>query len=223
MKFNLPKIWNNFLENEHEKEYMLSLRCRLNEDIKKEKIIYPKKSNIFKAFELTSPNKAKVIILGQDPYHGFNQANGLSFSVPNKTNIPPSLRNIFKEIKNDLGIDNKKKGDLSSWAKQGVLLLNTNLTVEEKKPGSHSNLGWELFTDKVISGLSKKKGRVFMLWGRMAAKKANLIDSSKNLILISPHPSPLSAYRGFFGCKHFSQCNNYLKQNSKKEINWKIK
>jgi uracil-DNA glycosylase len=109
MKFDLPKIWNNFLENEHEKEYMLSLRCRLNEDIKKEKIIYPKKSNIFKAFELTSPNKAKVIILGQDPYHGFNQANGLSFSVPNKTNIPPSLRNIFKEIKNDLGIDNKKK------------------------------------------------------------------------------------------------------------------
>lgn len=223
MKFNLPKIWNNFLENEHEKEYMLSLRCRLEVDIKKEKNIYPETSNIFKAFELTSPNKVKVIILGQDPYHRFNQANGLSFSVSKKIDIPPSLRNIFKEIKNDLGINNEENGDLSSWAKQGVLLLNTNLTVEEKKPGSHSNLGWEIFTDKVICDLSKKKGIVFMLWGIKATKKANLIDSSKNLILISPHPSPLSAYRGFFGCKHFSQCNNYLKQNRKKEINWMIK
>ncbi|MDA9608564.1 uracil-DNA glycosylase [SAR86 cluster bacterium] len=223
MRFNLPKIWKDFLENEDEKEYMLSLRCRLNEDLTKGKNIHPKATNIFKAFELTSPNNAKVIILGQDPYHGFNQANGLCFSVPKGFNIPPSLRNIYKEIKNDLGINNKKNGDLTFWAKQGVLLLNTTLTVEEKKPGSHSNLGWEFFTDKVISYLGKKKGRVFILWGNRAAKKANLIDSSKNLILISAHPSPLSAYRGFFGCNHFSQCNNYLKQNSKKEIDWVIK
>tara|TARA_B110000858_G_C17682497_1_gene417282 strand:- start:296 stop:967 length:672 start_codon:yes stop_codon:yes gene_type:complete len=223
MKFNLPKIWKDFLENEDKKEYMLSLRCRLNGDLKKGKIIYPKMDNIFKAFELTSPNNVKVIILGQDPYHGFNQANGLCFSVSSGFDVPPSLRNIYKEIKNDLGVNNKKSGDLTPWAKQGVLLLNTTLTVEEKKPGSHFDLGWELFTDKVISDLSKKNRRVFILWGSKAAKKANLIDSSKNLILMSPHPSPLSAYRGFFGCNHFSRCNHYLKQNSKKEINWIIK
>ena len=223
MKFKLPENWKIFLENEDEKEYMLSLKGSLFEGFKNQRKIYPEAKNIFKAFELTSPNRTKVVILGQDPYHGINQANGLSFSVSENIKIPPSLKNIFKEINTDLGIVNNSNGELSSWANQGILLLNSILTVEDSRPGIHSNLGWEAFTDKVIHKLGEKKDIVFMLWGKYASNKAKFINPDKNLILSSSHPSPLSAYRGFFGSKHFSKCNEYLSSKNKEKINWKIK
>ncbi|SFV55215.1 Uracil-DNA glycosylase, family 1 [hydrothermal vent metagenome] len=197
---------------------MLDLKSFLIQQKKQKKIIYPHSKNWFKAFELTPFDKVRVVILGQDPYHGEKQAHGLSFSVPQNIKAPPSLKNIFKEINNDLQIDNKTT-DLTPWAKQGVLLLNSVLTVEKNSPASHSNKGWEVFTDKVISLLNQhKKGIVFLLWGAYAQSKSILIDTNKHLILKAVHPSPLSAYRGFFGCKHFSKTNNYLSQ----PINWKL-
>lgn len=223
MEFKLPENWKIFLENEDEKEYMLSLKGSLFEGFKNQRKIYPEARNIFRAFELTPSNKTKVVILGQDPYHGINQANGLSFSVGENIKIPPSLKNIFKEIYTDLGIVNKSKGELSSWANQGVLLLNSVLTVEDSQPGIHSNLGWETFTDKVIHKLGEEEDIVFMLWGKFASNKTKFINPDKNLILSSSHPSPLSAYRGFFGSKHFSKCNEYLSSKNKEKINWKIK
>ena len=185
--------------------------------------IFPLEKDIFNAFKATSFLDCKVVILGQDPYHKKNQANGLAFSVNQNIKTPPSLRNIFKELKSDLGIDNLNSGYLENWSKQGVLLLNTTLTVRENEAGSHKGLGWDDFTDTVITKLSNKKEQViFLLWGNFAQRKSTLIDQKKNIILTAPHPSPLSAYKGFFGCKHFSKTNKLLIQNKQEPINWQI-
>ncbi len=189
------------------------------------KTIYPKSENIFRALNLTAPQNVKVIILGQDPYHGPNQAMGLSFSVLAEVKNPPSLTNIFKELEAELGQKSSAEleggGDLTNWAEQGVLLLNSVLSVEAGKPGSHAGQGWEDFTDQIISKLSESQsGLVFMLWGNYAKSKLSLIDGAKHLVLSAPHPSPLSAYSGFFGCSHFVKANNYLKLNNKTEIVW---
>lgn len=183
--------------------------------------IYPFELNVFKAFELCEFDKLSVVILGQDPYHGDGQAHGLSFSVPEGQALPPSLRNIFKELYDDLHIPISKNGNLESWAKQGVLLLNSILTVERNKPGSHRNIGWEKITDQVIQLISQRKENlVFILWGNFAINKLRLIDQSKHLVLTAAHPSPLSAYKGFFGCRHFSKANAYLKRHNKPIISW---
>ncbi len=184
--------------------------------------VYPSQKDIFKAFELTSFSDLKVVIIGQDPYHGAKQANGLCFSVSDNVKIPPSLKNIYKEINTDLKIPISNSGNLESWAKQGILLLNTCLTVEAGKPGSHKNFNWELFTDYIIKEISNKKNDVvFLLWGNFAIKKAQLIESSKHFILEAAHPSPL-ARGAFFGCQHFSKTNNFLKEKGLKEIDWQI-
>jgi uracil-DNA glycosylase len=167
-------------------------------------------------------NEAKVLILGQDPYHGFGQANGLSFSVNKEIMIPPSLKNIFLELKNDLNLPFSHHGDLTSWAQQKILLLNSVLTVEQGKSNSHQELGWDKLTNKIISKLSQRGNMIFVLWGNFAQKKYDLIDKNENTILSAPHPSPLSAYRGFFGCKHFSEINKILLENGSSEINWEL-
>jgi len=185
--------------------------------------IYPPGSKIFAAFDLTPFNKVKVVILGQDPYHGPGQAHGLCFSVPDGVDLPPSLQNIFKELNNDLGIPIPRKGNLQQWAMQGVLLLNATLTVRARQAGSHQNRGWEQFTDAAISRLSKERDHlVFLLWGNYAIAKEVLIDTNKHLTLKSPHPSPLSASRGFFGNKHFSRTNEYLRSHGIGEIDWRV-
>ena len=213
--------WSELLVAERKMDYFESLYSFLYNNQSKE--IYPPKEKWYKAFEYSSCASTKVIILGQDPYHGINQAEGLSFSVPEGVPIPPSLRNIYIEIKSDLGITTPNHGHLSHWAKQGVLLLNSVLTVEKNSPASHANQGWEIFTDNVIKLLNKKKDNlVFLLWGAYAGKKAELIDSDKHLILSAPHPSPFSAHKGFFGCKHFSKTNHYLESNKQQPINWSI-
>ena len=202
---------------------MRKLDSFLNKEQKKGKVIFPDTKNYFTALNLTPYSKVKVVILGQDPYHGEKQAHGLSFSVNEGIKVPPSLKNIFKEIKEDLNIDFDDCGDLRPWAKEGVLLLNSVLTVEASKAGSHRKKGWEQFTDTVIQSISDNKDSVvFVLWGSYAHGKEALIDSSKHLILKSVHPSPLSAYRGFFGCKHFSTINEYLLDNGKSAINWSL-
>ena len=189
----------------------------------KNTIVYPEKSNIFRALKLTSYKDTKVVIVGQDPYHGEGEAHGLSFSVPDGIKIPPSLQNIYKELYNDLGITPKSSGNLTNWAKEGVLLLNAVLTVEKDKPASHSKLGWELFTDYVIKCLNNKSEPVvFILWGNFAKDKAKLITNPKHLIIKSPHPSPFSASNGFFGSKPFSKTNNFLEKNGIKPINWEL-
>lgn len=221
-KIKLESSWKDILEGEFKKRYMLNLNKFLISEQNKYSI-FPANNKIFNAFNTTPFDKIKVVILGQDPYHGKGQSHGLSFSIENKNKVPPSLINIFNEIEEDLKIKNNNKGDLTQWAEQGVLLLNSILTVRENTPGSHQNQGWERFTDKVISLISKnKKGVVFMLWGKFAGEKSKLINTMHHHILYSSHPSPLSAYRGFFGCNHFSKCNNILKQQNKKEINWKL-
>lgn len=183
--------------------------------------VYPPASQIFAAFDECPFSAVKVVIIGQDPYHGVGQANGLAFSVNPKVDLPPSLVNIFKEIENEFGTPVPSSGDLTRWAKQGVLLLNSSLTVRAHSPLSHSQIGWEKVTDAAISALSSnRENLVFLLWGTHARKKAALIDRTKNLILEAPHPSPLSAYRGFFGCGHFIKANEYLKQHGLTEINW---
>ena len=201
---------------------MSEIKNFLYREYSKNKIIYPSKSLIFNAFNLCDFEEVKVIILGQDPYHGPDQAHGLSFSVRKNIPFPPSLKNIIKELENDIGVKfQQNDGNLSKWAKQGVFLLNTTLTVEKSKPLSHSKIGWELFTDKVIELLSEKKQNlVFILWGKHAQAKNQLIDNSKHLVISSTHPSPLSAHRGFFGSKPFSQTNKFLLSNNIKEINW---
>ena len=201
---------------------MSEIKNFLYSEYSKNKIIYPSKSLIFNAFNLCDFEEVKVIILGQDPYHGPDQAHGLSFSVKKNIPFPPSLKNIIKELENDIGVKfQQNDGNLSKWAKQGVFLLNTTLTVEKSKPLSHSKIGWELFTDKVIELLSEKKQNlVFILWGKHAQAKNQLIDNSKHLVISSTHPSPLSAHRGFFGSKPFSQTNKFLLSNNIKEINW---
>lgn len=215
--------WYPLLQNELEKDYMKELMAFLEKE-KTEKEIYPKENLIFNALNQTSFEKTKVVIVGQDPYHGPNQAMGLSFSVSQKEKIPPSLKNIFKEIESDLGIKKPTHGDLTSWAKQGVLLLNSTLTVEKGKPKSHFKKGWEAFTNKIIEILwEKKKNIVFLLWGRSAIDKLNFLSPKKShLVLTAPHPSPLSAYSGFFGSKHFSKANEFLKQHNEQQIDWSL-
>jgi uracil-DNA glycosylase len=213
--------WRKFLELEFLKPYFFSLNQFLIQETKSGKIVYPKSSEIFSAFALTPLHSVKVVILGQDPYHGQGQAHGLSFSVPEGMAIPPSLRNILKEIESDLGRSSTVKGNLSDWAKQGVFLLNSVLTVQAGEAGSHRNKGWEMFTDEIIKILAHQQSNlVFLLWGSYAISKKSCIPPEKHLILTAPHPSPLSAHRGFLGCKHFSQANNYLREYGKSEINW---
>ncbi|MFQ6342884.1 uracil-DNA glycosylase [Campylobacter sp. VTCC 70190] len=227
IKINIDKIkineaWKEFLKDEFLKEYFLELKKQYLHALKCQKIIYPPANLTFNAFKLCPLEETKVIILGQDPYHQPYQAMGLSFSVPCGVKIPPSLNNIYKELHNDLGIKPCKNGDLSSWAKQGVLLLNSILSVEANKPASHNNWGWQKFSDSVISKLSEEKSAlVFMLWGNYAKSKEALIDKNKHLILKAAHPSPL-ARSGFLGCKHFSKANEFLKNKGKKEIKWNL-
>ena len=213
--------WEKLIADEDQKDYYQKLMEEIDKRYENS-IVYPQKQNIFKAFSLTPIDNLKVVILGQDPYHGFGQAQGLSFSTPKEIKNPPSMMNILKEINDDLGKKSVcEDGDLTAWVKDGVLLLNTILTVEESKPKSHHNLGWEIFTDNIIKYISdNKENIIFILWGSPAISKSKLINKSKHHILTSPHPSPLSSYRGFFGCKHFSKTNEILKNLEKKEINW---
>ena len=222
---SLGNSWDDILKEEFEKEYYLRLRAFLKEEYFSKKYrIFPEMNNIFNALKYTDYNKVKVVILGQDPYHGAGQAHGLCFSVQKGTTPPPSLVNIFKELKSDVGVQIPAHGELVSWANKGVLLLNTVLTVREGLPASHRGMGWEIFTDKVISLLNKREApMVFMLWGGFAKSKASLLDGNKHLILTAAHPSPLSAYNGFFGCKHFSRANEFLEKNGIEKIDWEIK
>ena len=221
-KLHLNSKWKTFLREELNSSNFKAINCALAIE-RKIHTIYPENDKIFNAFNLTSPNNIKVVILGQDPYHGKGQAHGLSFSVPNGLKIPPSLRNIFKEIQSDLNYSISTNGNLEPWAKQGVLLLNATLTVKEKKACSHQKLGWELFTDSIIKKISNKKEKIiFLLWGAYAKKKSVLIDTKKHHILTTTHPSPFSAYKGFFGCRHFSKTNKILLNNNQKPINWKL-
>ena len=218
----MDESWKSILIDEFQSEYFTSLKSFLVEE-RKRHIIYPPASKIFSAFNLTPFEKVKVVIIGQDPYHGDGQANGLCFSVSSGIRQPPSLQNIFKEIYNDLGIPIPVSGNLEPWAKQGVLLLNATLTVRANEAGSHQKQGWENFTDTVIKNISaKRKGLVFLLWGRFAQAKELLINTSKHHVLKAPHPSPFSVHSGFFGCKHFSKTNELLKKEGLEEINWKI-
>ncbi len=213
--------WEEVIDLEKQKDYYKFLKQELDKRYETA-TIFPEKENIFKAFSLTKLDNLKVVILGQDPYHGIGQAQGLAFSTPSNIKNPPSMQNILKEINDDLGRKSFcENGDLTPWAEQGVLLLNTVLTVEEAKAGSHQKLGWEIFTDNIIKYISQNcSDVVFLLWGSPAIKKSNLIDENKHHILTSVHPSPLSAYRGFLGCKHFSKTNQILKKLDKEEINW---
>ena len=222
MPLKLEESWRGVLEAEFEKEYMKKLRSFLQSQQEQKRIIYPGNSLIFNAFNHTPFEKVKVVIIGQDPYHGANQAHGLSFSVQKGVPVPPSLQNIFKELQAEYkDFQFPQHGDLSSWADQGVLLLNATLTVEASKAGSHQNQGWEKFTDQVIQTLSEqRKGIVFLLWGKYAQAKAALIDQNKHLVLMAAHPSPFSAYNGFFGCNHFIKTNEYLEENGEKGIDW---
>lgn len=211
--------WDTILKDEFKKDYFKKLSIFLNEEVK-HKTIYPKSIDLFKALKLTDYNDVNIVILGQDPYHGENEANGLCFSVNHGIQTPPSLQNIFKELKSDLNIT-REDTDLSDWAKQGVLLLNTVLTVEKDKAFSHRGKGWEIFTDKIIEKLNEKDDPiVFILWGSAARSKKTLITNKKHMIVESAHPSPLSYYRGFEGSKPFSKTNNLLKSVNKKEIKW---
>ena len=217
---NLPNGWAQILRGEFQQPYMHSLRDFLLAQKQQGAQIYPPTSDTFRAFQLCDFPKVKVIILGQDPYHGPNQAHGLSFSVRVGTKAPPSLVNIFKELENDLGWA-RRQTDLSDWAEQGVLLLNSVLTVTAHNAGSHRNQGWETFTDQAISALAQQRQNlVFILWGGYARAKKKLIDSSQHCIIESAHPSPLSAHSGFFGSKPFSRCNNYLHACNQQPINW---
>jgi len=224
MAIELESSWLQVLENEFDKDYMVRLRAFLKEEKQAGHKIYPKGGDIFNAFNTTPFDQVEVVILGQDPYHGENQAHGLSFSVQKGITIPPSLRNIYKELSSDIpGFVAPNHGDLTEWAKQGVLLLNASLTVREGQPGSHQKMGWEQFTDNVIKTISdQKEGIVFILWGAFAQAKAELIDQKKHFIIKSPHPSPFSADRGFFGSKPFSKTNDILLKEGKKAIDWQV-
>ncbi len=218
---HISESWAPYLAEELKQPYMLELFAFL--ETQKRANIYPTRENWFAALEQTAFEDVKVVILGQDPYHGPGQAHGLSFSVPYNEKIPPSLRNIYKELQRDLGIEIPDHGCLTAWAKQGVLLLNATLTVEEKSPGSHQNRGWEKFTDAAISALNEhRQGLVFMLWGKYAQDKGASIDASRHLVLEARHPSPFSAYRGFFGCAHFSKANTYLELHQQQPVNWQL-
>lgn len=218
----LKNDWSLYLEEQFQKPYYQELRNFLREEYKTQQI-YPNMQNIFNALHYTSYANTKVVIIGQDPYHGPNQAHGLSFSVQPGIESPPSLKNIFKELKNDLGYPMPQSGSLVKWAEQGVLLLNSVLTVQAGKPNSHQGKGWEIFTDQVISTLDEReKPVIFLLWGKNAQEKQRLITNSRHYKILAPHPSPLSAYRGFFDSKPFSQANGYLRANGLKEIDWRL-
>lgn len=221
MHEQIEPSWKEVLKAEFDKEYFKNLRDFVDSEYASS-IIYPQAGAIFNAFNLTPFDQVKVVILGQDPYHGAGQANGLCFAVNRGTKLPPSVKNIYKEIVTDLGKPtNYPYGDLEEWAKQGVLLLNATLTVSEKSPGSHQKKGWEQFTDQVIQSLSSEKENiVFVLWGAYAQKKGLVIDESKHLVIRSPHPSPFSAYTGFFGSKPFSKTNEYLLSHNLQVIDW---
>lgn len=220
MKVVMEESWKVALKDEFDKEYFKNLTTKVKDSYLSASVFPPPKL-VFNAFTLCPFDRVKVVILGQDPYHGKGQAHGLSFSVPDGVQIPPSLQNIYKEIKADLGKDLPLSGNLERWAKQGALLLNATLTVFESNAGSHQGWGWENFTDAVIKKVSdEKEGVVFMLWGRFAQNKASLIDDTKHFVLKAPHPSPLSAYNGWFGSKHFSQANEYLKSRGEEPIDW---
>jgi len=222
MEYNLNNDWKELLEDEFSKPYFISLDSFLEKEYAL-KTIYPPKEDIFNALNLSSYKDTKVVIIGQDPYHEPNQAHGLAFSVKEGTKLPPSLNNIFKEISSDLGLYMGQNGDLTPWAEQGVLLLNNVLTVEKGKADSHKKKGWEIFTDKIITLLNEKdRPVVFIFWGNNAKRKKELVTNPIHLVLDGPHPSPLSAYHGFFGCKHFSKCNEFLIKNGLKPIDWKI-
>lgn len=221
---NTPQLtWKEVLAGEREQPYFCEIMTFLERERAAGKIIYPRSSDIFNALNLTQFADVKVVIIGQDPYHGPNQAHGLCFSVKPGVPPPPSLLNIFKELESDLGVVRPKDGCLLKWAAQGVLLLNAVLTVEAGKPQSHRQIGWGRFTDRIISLLSERReGLVFMLWGADAQQKGLMVDSSKHHVLKTTHPSPLSAHRGFLGCKHFSKANQFLKAQGASEINWSL-
>jgi uracil-DNA glycosylase len=213
--------WEQVLGAEKQKPYFSAIIARLNQEQQQGKVIFPPKEQIFNAFKFTPFADIKVVILGQDPYHGPGQAHGLSFSVQKPVRQPPSLQNIFKELKTDMGMTPPDHGDLTGWAKQGVLLLNASLSVEASLPQSHAKYGWHQFTDHVIDCINEHpEPVVFMLWGASARSKAALLDHSRHLILEAPHPSPLSAHRGFLGCHHFSQANAFLKKAGRTPIKW---
>jgi uracil-DNA glycosylase len=220
----LESSWKKVLSDEFQQDYMKNLRAFLATEIKNKKIIYPKPPEYFAALDHTPLEKVKVVILGQDPYHGPNQAHGLCFSVRQGVPAPPSLKNIFKEIHQDLKLPIPNHGCLTSWADQGVLLLNSVLTVQEGEAASHRNRGWELFTDRIIRILNEQsRALVFLLWGSYAQKKGEFIDRNKHCVLEAVHPSPLSAHRGFLGCGHFSKANHFLEKQGSKPIDWSLK
>ena len=220
--FNFPDTWLDPLGKGFCIDFLNEIESKFLKLKTEDIAIFPPIPLVFRALELVHFNEVKVLILGQDPYHGFGQANGLSFSVNKELDIPPSLKNIYLELENDLNIPISQHGDLTSWAQQKILLLNSVLTVEQGKPNSHEELGWNKLTNKIISQLSQRGNMIFVLWGKFAQKKYHLIDKNKNKILSAPHPSPLSAYRGFFGCKHFSEINKILLDNGSVEINWEL-
>ncbi len=220
---DLHPSWLAHLASEFEQPYMQQLKAFLLAQKQQNKVIYPPSKLIFNAFNSTPLDQVKVVILGQDPYHGPNQAHGLCFSVQPGIQPPPSLQNMFKELSRDLGLPVPNHGCLQSWAEQGVLLLNATLTVEQARAGAHQGQGWEIFTDKAIQLVNEQcSGVVFLLWGSYAQKKGALIDKRKHLVLTAPHPSPLSAYRGFIGCGHFSAANAYLVKQQKTPVNWQL-
>lgn len=221
-KSPLPESWNRHLGAEFDAAYMQRLRAFLAAEKAAHKVIYPHSSNWFRAFELTPLDQVRVVILGQDPYHGPNQAHGLCFSVRPGVPTPPSLQNIYRELAADVGTTPVNHGFLESWARQGVMLLNSVLTVEQGNAGSHRNQGWETFTDRAIQVINECDGVVFLLWGSYAQKKADFVDRRKHLVLHSPHPSPLSAHRGFFGKRHFSQANDFLNARGRGAIDWQL-
>lgn len=221
-KPDIESSWYEVLKQEFEEPYFYEIKSFLIQE-KRQYIVYPPSQLIFNAFNLTPFDKVKVVILGQDPYHNVGQAHGLAFSVPNGIMPPPSLKNIFKELQSDIGMPIPTNGNLESWAREGVLLLNSCLTVRANNPASHQGIGWQRFTDAAINALSEKKEHiVFLLWGNYAIAKEKLIDTKKHLVLKTVHPSPLSANRGFFGCRHFSQTNTYLSSNGISPIKWDV-
>jgi uracil-DNA glycosylase len=223
MEVQIEESWKHVLKDEFNKTYFQQITTFLKAEKASGKTIYPPGSLIFNAFKQTPFDQVKIVIIGQDPYHNKGQAHGLSFSVPENIMKPPSLNNIFKELKNDLGIEISQNGNLQKWASQGVLLLNASLTVRQNEPGSHSRIGWLQFTDNVIKKISdEKEGIIFLLWGKFAQEKQALIDETKHFVLKAAHPSPFSAENGFFGCKHFSKANDLLVKQHKIPIDWKL-